>query len=208
MRMKALITAWVLFSIQSAHGYDAVVSSLLDGLPIEIQKESPKFSFNGAKAAFKAAKTPVATDITGEWMVVGAAFNPEMTINGTDGYWPDGRMELPSWGKGYFRVVAWIEAVDDAFGKTTLTLNHKLIGLETGKVYSRGGPFTGSITESFEYDNPGSKSVCGSTSRCKIVEATGMLLCEQTGNDSRPECYSGSIYTYDGFMRIPPPEKK
>jgi hypothetical protein len=153
---------------------------------------SPQFSFNSAQDAFDSGIAPSISEISGNWMLAGEVRNPSLPPGVLEGYWPDGKFKHPSLGSGFFKCIASMSnPVRDAFGKTILTISWRMVGVESGKVYSTKGPYRGVIASSgYKFDGPDSAS-----SECRVVQSSGMFLCAVS--DSR------GINSFAGFIKTP-----
>ena len=203
--MSIFFAAALTISAQAQEFSISVPVGFLENAPIaaslEVEKSSPRFSFQGAEEAFASAKAPTAEEVVGHWVVVGEVTNPKLPASDSDGYWPDGKMQIPAWGPGFYQLHGNAEAVTDAFGKTALTWSHKLIGLETKKVYFSQGPLAATLSTGFHFDMQPTKDYCGRHIECRVVQATGLFLCRHQSTDARKECKKDMITGYDGFIK-------
>lgn len=162
-----------------------------------------RFSFEGAKAAFESAQPPDAAGLVGMWLFVGRATIPPADSS-EDGYWPDGKFPIQGQSGFFFYDISFAEAEKepDAFGNVFLVLTAKLLGAETGRVYDT---FTreGRLTETgFRYPVKGN-GIYTIEVNCKVVQKTGVLLCENKYNDSRAGSRNGKVFGYEGLVRRP-----
>jgi hypothetical protein len=164
------------------------------------------FPYSGADAAFQTATLPTAAQLTGKWYVIGLAENPNVTTD-LEGYWPDGKFQMPGWA-GYFFQRATVTTGTDAFGTPSVSWDEQRIGAETGDVYSTFtsvGAFSNTgVALTFEATD----LVCGAAEECRFVAAQSMLLCRMMVTDTRPSCRQDSANNtqviYFGYQQLNP----
>lgn len=80
----------------------------------------------------------------------------------------------------------------DTYGKSILKWNSKLVGEESGKVYSKNGPYYGVIMDTgllMDWSDPDRQV------ECRMVQANSMLLCQVS--DHR------GVNSYGGLLKMP-----
>ena len=152
--------------------------SLLFGLNSFAGDNSP-FSFNTMEAEFNQAPAPTASQLEGKWIRVGIV-NQMMSHQDQNGYWPDGK--LPNYknpGHAYYDVFEF-SAVEKA--PRLLVLNETGVDIVSGAILKKIEPSeTLSQTETgFQYIPHVNPYMCATSTECRIVKETGMLLCAWT----------------------------
>ena len=175
--MKTLLfSSFVLLASMVAHAADKI--------------NDPQFTFDMAAAAFNAATIPTEAELTGQWMRVGAAFNPAnpQTMQSGAGYWPDGKVTEPGL-SDFFR-----DLYDISFTSATVfQIKYSFVGLETGKVYESDS-WNGVLEANkgcMYLVSKGSATSCLVVTQVKIDHSSGLLYESDVSMDDRLGCQKG-----------------
>lgn len=157
-------------------------SEIVQVLVVKPKSELPddfvSFTYPSAEIAFQNARVPTAQELTGEWLVTGIA-NPNFGK-----YWSNGRRTFPNV-YGRFNDISKFSELTDVLGaKLTTRVDASLLA-DTGKVTR--GPTTkfqvsispNGATSLAAFFLPSTPDFCLVNDVCRIIEATGDLLCAQ-----------------------------
>jgi hypothetical protein len=180
--------------------------ALLFGSLVAQASPDVRFTYTNAQSAYSSAShAPTLTEVTAApWILVGMATaqNQNHTQNG---YWPDGK--YPESGAGTYQSYLTISQSADAFGNPLSTATETLFGGESGTLYSTG-------LDTYSLDAAGihlssaqpDPANCAQETTCRIVTATGMLLCKVEIVDTTRGCKeglpSGTAYTFQGYLPV------
>lgn len=170
-----------------------------------VQSGDPRFSFEGAQQAFRAARAPSPAELGGVWKVIGQA-HIQGVGQDSDGYFPDGRLSFPGRPGFFYWNWSYIEKGRDSFGSSLWSLEMKTIGAETGRLYYERvfqNVQLGSAGVQFYAQGSSSSGTCSMDVECRLVQNVSMLLCEIRVENSRRDCVHahGTIAGYIGMQK-------
>jgi hypothetical protein len=157
---------------------------------------SPPPSYESAKTIFETGRLPLVQELMGQWDMVG---NVTMTkkLSELAGSWPDGRIPVPEYGSGFFRL---IRAYSENAGQPSVTSFENLLGAETGKLYEVTSAVTWiPMATGFVRRTD---SECVTDQECRMIAADNLLLCQETSIDDKCGAqYNQKVVAYSSFVK-------